>query len=82
MSDEAVRANGAKEIQNMRELGLPPSSAARIILQGVESETWRILIGTDTIALDALVRESPDSAYDDDFVQRWREASVAVAEED
>jgi NAD(P)-dependent dehydrogenase (short-subunit alcohol dehydrogenase family) len=75
MSDEQVRINGAREIENMRELGLPPAEAARIILDGVRNKEWRILIGRDTTTLDQLVRESPERAYDPDFVHRWREAN-------
>jgi NAD(P)-dependent dehydrogenase (short-subunit alcohol dehydrogenase family) len=75
MNDDEVRAAGEKEIQDMRSLGLSASEAAGIILEGVRNDTWRILVGTDTESLDALVRESPDTAYDPDFVVRWREAN-------
>ncbi len=74
MDDAAVRAAGAREIQDMRELGLAPADAARIILDGVRRSDWRILIGDDTVALDELVRASPETAYDPDFVERWRDA--------
>lgn len=74
MDDDQVRAAGAKEIEDMRTLGLSSSEAAKVILEGISNDTWRILVGADTVALDALVRESPDTAYDADFVLRWREA--------
>jgi NAD(P)-dependent dehydrogenase (short-subunit alcohol dehydrogenase family) len=80
MDDDQVRAAGEKEIQDMRILGLSPAEAARIILEGVRSGTWRILVGTDAQSLDALVRESPDTAYDPDFVVRWREANRLLVE--
>jgi NAD(P)-dependent dehydrogenase (short-subunit alcohol dehydrogenase family) len=79
MSDEQARMVGAREIESMRELGLPPAEAARIILDGVKKKRWRILIGSDTRTLDHLVRESPERAYDPDFVDRWREANKNVS---
>lgn len=79
LTDEQVRANGAKEIEDMQELGLPPSEAANTILKGVKDNTWRILIGNDTVSLDKVVRESPETAYDPDFVYRWREANAKLS---
>jgi NAD(P)-dependent dehydrogenase (short-subunit alcohol dehydrogenase family) len=82
MSDEQARMVGAREIENMRDLGLPPAEAARIILDGVKKKRWRILIGSDTKTLDHLVRQSPETAYDPDFVDRWREANRGFSEPD
>jgi NAD(P)-dependent dehydrogenase (short-subunit alcohol dehydrogenase family) len=75
LDDDQARAAGEQEIQDMRRLGMAPEEAAGIVLNGVKENQWRILIGTDTLSLDALVRESPDTAYDPDFVLRWREAN-------
>ena len=80
MDDAQVRAAGEQEIRDMRALGLSPAEAAAIILKGVRNDEWRILIGTDAESLDALVRESPDTAYDPDFVVRWREANGSLIE--
>ena len=55
--------------------------AAAMILDGVRNDQWRILIGTDTISLDDLVRRSPETAYDPDFVERWREANRQLVED-
>ena len=74
MDDAQIRAEGQREIENNRVTGLAPEEAADIILDGVKNKIWRILIGKDTESLDLLVRESPDAAYDPDFVDRWREA--------
>ncbi|MGE0623235.1 MAG: SDR family NAD(P)-dependent oxidoreductase [Pseudomonadales bacterium] len=82
MSDDEARMVGTREIDNMRELGLPPAEAARVILDGVREKRWRILIGTDTKTLDHLVRQSPETAYDPDFVDRWREANNRLTELD
>jgi NAD(P)-dependent dehydrogenase (short-subunit alcohol dehydrogenase family) len=40
------------------------AEAARVILDGVRSGTWRILIGEDAKMIDAAVRENPEAAYD------------------
>jgi NAD(P)-dependent dehydrogenase (short-subunit alcohol dehydrogenase family) len=43
---------------------LSPAQAATIILDGVRSGTWRILVGRDAGLLDAAVRDKPEAAYD------------------
>jgi len=45
------------------------AQAATIILDGVRSGQWRILVGDDAHALDRAVRESPESAYEPSFMQ-------------
>jgi NAD(P)-dependent dehydrogenase (short-subunit alcohol dehydrogenase family) len=40
------------------------AKAATIILDGVRSGSWRILIGDDAKLVDAKVREQPEAAYD------------------
>jgi NAD(P)-dependent dehydrogenase (short-subunit alcohol dehydrogenase family) len=40
------------------------AAAATEILDGVRSGAWRILVGADAKTLDALVRASPEDAYD------------------
>jgi NAD(P)-dependent dehydrogenase (short-subunit alcohol dehydrogenase family) len=40
------------------------AQAATIILDGVRSGAWRILVGEDARRLDALVRAHPEAAYD------------------
>jgi len=40
------------------------AQAATIILDGVRSGAWRILIGEDARMIDAAVRTKPDAAYD------------------
>ena len=71
-------APAEQEVQDMKALGMAPEEAARIILDGVRADRWRILLGTDTESLDRLVRESPETAYDPDFVGRWRQANEAL----
>jgi len=45
------------------------TDAARIILDGVRNEEWRILVGEDATALDRLVREAPENAYEQSFIE-------------
>ena len=40
------------------------AEAATIILDGVRSGAWRILIGKDAAMIDAAVRAKPEAAYD------------------
>jgi NAD(P)-dependent dehydrogenase (short-subunit alcohol dehydrogenase family) len=43
---------------------LTAAAAAAIILDGVQSGAWRILVGQDAETLDAAVRAKPEAAYD------------------
>lgn len=45
------------------------AEAAKIILDGVKAERWRILVGKDADKIDRMVREAPERAYDVDFFQ-------------
>jgi hypothetical protein len=43
---------------------LSAAGAATIILDGVRSGAWRILVGQDAVGLDGFVRAKPEDAYD------------------
>lgn len=43
------------------------AQAAKIILDGVKANRWRILVGDDAHLLDGAVRADPDHAYDPDW---------------
>jgi NAD(P)-dependent dehydrogenase (short-subunit alcohol dehydrogenase family) len=43
---------------------LSAADAATIILDGVRSGAWRILVGEDAKMIDAKVRAKPEAAYD------------------
>ncbi|HYZ47258.1 MAG TPA: SDR family NAD(P)-dependent oxidoreductase [Sphingomonas sp.] len=45
------------------------AQAARIILDGVKADRWRILVGDDAHKLDERVRRSPEKAYTAEFYQ-------------
>jgi len=44
--------------------------AAEIILDGVRSDRWRILVGDDAQAIDQLVRGDPEHVYEPEFITR------------
>jgi hypothetical protein len=47
------------------------SEAAKVILDGVREERWRILVGEDAHVLDRMVREAPEEAYEVSFMERF-----------
>jgi NAD(P)-dependent dehydrogenase (short-subunit alcohol dehydrogenase family) len=51
------------------------AEAAKVILDGVRDERWRILVGEDAHILDRMVREAPEEAYEAAFMQRFVAAS-------
>ncbi len=55
------------------------AEAARVILDGVRDERWRILVGDDAHALDAAVRAEPELAYEGDtFLKVLADAGAAI----
>jgi len=64
LSDEQVRALVEAQANAFRD-NAPTSAAqaAKIILDGVRAERWRILVGKDAEFLDARVRAAPEDAY-------------------
>ena len=75
LSDDQVRQM-VQERARQFETDAPTSAAeaATIILNGVRNEQWRILIGKDAQTMDQLVREAPEQAYEQVFVDRLRAA--------
>ena len=51
------------------------AQAAKIILDGVKAERWRILVGEDAHVLDDMVRADPEQAYEPAFFQKMAERS-------
>ena len=73
-TDEELRAIVAQMGAHFRDSApTTAEQAATIILDGVRDERWRILVGDDALALDAMVREDPESAYTAEFLDRLRE---------
>lgn len=50
------------------------AQAATTILDGVREQRWRILVGEDAFVLDRLVRDNPEQAYDEDFIEKVQAA--------
>nr|HEV8011912.1 SDR family NAD(P)-dependent oxidoreductase [Bradyrhizobium sp.] len=72
MSDEDVQAGAAERARNFRdEAPTTAAAAAKIILDGVKAERWRILVGADAQRIDERVRQTPEHAYDAEFFQSF-----------
>ncbi len=61
---------------------LSAAAAATIILDGVRSGTWRILVGEDAEWIDNFVRTRPEAAYDYSELGKAAEARAAKAAAD
>jgi NAD(P)-dependent dehydrogenase (short-subunit alcohol dehydrogenase family) len=76
LSDDEIKA-GLEERAKRFLLDAPTSAAeaARIILDGVKAERWRILVGSDAELMDRMVRDDPEHAYEDAFFARFATAA-------
>jgi NAD(P)-dependent dehydrogenase (short-subunit alcohol dehydrogenase family) len=75
-SDEQMRQMIIARGEQFRdEAPMTAAEAAKVILDGVRQQRWRILVGDDAVALDAMVRETPEDAYEADFMERFLEKS-------
>jgi len=68
LPDDALRTAIKQQGENFRDKA-PTSAkeAAEIILAGVRTDRWRILVGDDAFALDERVRANPEDAYEASF---------------
>ena len=74
MSDDEIRALSAEIARRFRDdAPTTAAQAAKIILDGVKAERWRILVGPDADIIDELVRAAPEEAYEQAFFQRLAE---------
>ena len=73
MSDDDIQKIAAERARSFRE-DAPTSAAqaAKIILDGVKAERWRILVGDDAHKLDERVRQTPEQAYTQEFYESYR----------
>jgi NAD(P)-dependent dehydrogenase (short-subunit alcohol dehydrogenase family) len=70
-SDDDLRLGMQAQAESFRDdAPMTAAEAATVILDGVRAGEWRILVGDDAHALDALVRQSPTEAYDEGFATR------------
>ena len=72
MSDEEIQKIALDRARSFRdEAPTSAAAAAKIILDGVKAESWRILVGNDAQRLDERVRQTPERAYDSEFYQSF-----------
>ena len=72
-SDDQIRARVAELERRFREdAPTTAGEAAKIILDGVKAEKWRILVGKDAEFLDERVRAAPEEAYSHEFREVFR----------
>ncbi|MFL6818678.1 MAG: SDR family NAD(P)-dependent oxidoreductase [Bradyrhizobium sp.] len=72
MSDEDIQQLALDRARSFREEApTSAAAAAKIILDGVKAERWRILVGDDATLLDERVRQTPERAYEAEFYQSF-----------
>jgi NAD(P)-dependent dehydrogenase (short-subunit alcohol dehydrogenase family) len=72
VSDDQIRELLQQRAEAFRdEAPMTAAEAAKVILDGVRAEQWRILVGEDAKILDRMVRESPEEAYELSFMERF-----------
>jgi hypothetical protein len=70
MSDDDIQTMALDRARSFRDdAPMTAAAAAKVILDGVKAERWRILVGDDAHTIDARVRQTPERAYDADFFQ-------------
>jgi len=70
LTDAAIQAMVTEQHRRfLEEAPTTAAEAAKIILDGVKAERWRILVGEDAIKMDAMVRANPEAAYTPEFFQ-------------
>jgi NAD(P)-dependent dehydrogenase (short-subunit alcohol dehydrogenase family) len=74
LSDEEIQVRGAERARTfLEEAPTTAAQAAKIILDGVKADRWRILVGEDAHKLDERVRQNPDNAYTAEFFKSLSE---------
>jgi NAD(P)-dependent dehydrogenase (short-subunit alcohol dehydrogenase family) len=71
VTDQAIQALAAEQHRRfLEEAPTTAAQAAKIILDGVKADRWRILVGEDAVKMDRLVRADPEDAYEAAFFQK------------
>jgi NAD(P)-dependent dehydrogenase (short-subunit alcohol dehydrogenase family) len=71
MSDEEIQQAALDRARTFHdEAPTTAAAAAKIILDGVKADRWRILVGADAQVLDERVRQTPEQAYTPEFFER------------
>ena len=75
LPDAAIQAMVSEQARRFeQDAPTTAAQAAKIILDGVKAERWRILVGDDAVKMDELVREDPEQAYEPAFYERLAKA--------
>jgi NAD(P)-dependent dehydrogenase (short-subunit alcohol dehydrogenase family) len=76
LSDDEIKAMLAERARRfLADAPTTAAEAARIILDGVKADRWRILVGSDAQLMDRMVREDPVHAYEEPFFTRFAAAA-------
>jgi len=76
MSDDEIQQKAQDRARTFRdEAPTTAAQAAKIILDGVKADQWRILVGDDAHMLDERVRKTPEEAYTPAFFQSFADAA-------
>jgi hypothetical protein len=71
VSDADIQKLMAERARRFREdAPMTAAQAAKVILDGVKADRWRILVGHDAHEIDARVRQAPEDAYEDEFFEK------------
>jgi NAD(P)-dependent dehydrogenase (short-subunit alcohol dehydrogenase family) len=74
LSDDQIQQIALERAQKFHDdAPTTAAQAAKIILDGVKADRWRILVGDDALKLDERVRQSPETAYTAEFYQSFVE---------
>lgn len=74
MSDDDIQKIAAERARSFRDdAPMTAAAAAKVILDGVKADKWRILVGDDAHRLDERVRQNPEKAYTPEFYQSFAE---------
>jgi len=76
LSDEQIKAMLAERARRfLTDAPTSAAEAAAIILEGVKADRWRILVGSDAVLMDRMVRDDPEHAYGEPFFTRFATAA-------
>lgn len=68
LTDKQIQTMAADRARKfLEDAPMTAAAAAKVILDGVKDERWRILVGDDAHKLDKRVRATPEDAYTADF---------------
>jgi len=74
LSDDQIQQIALERAQKFHDdAPTTAAQAAKIILDGIKADRWRILVGDDALKLDERVRQSPEKAYTAEFYQSFVE---------